>query len=271
MFQKRNDSSIYETSRTADRILNIFEFLEQCDVPQSITEIAAQIELPKATAFRLVTTLRERGYLAQDRPRGGYRLGARLVRIGVRARRQMGVVETAAPILKRLALETGESCQVSVREGDYALCVVRESAPDQREWSITGDVGTIFPLHASAVGKVLLAFLPTAERAAYLAKPLVTNTPHTLIDTTTLEKLAQKIRDEGIAQDEEEFRIGLAAVAAPVYGAEGDVVAAIGVILLRQSKAEGEKALARVIPFLQKAAHELSVGLGAVRIGTEGK
>ncbi|MBC7807147.1 MAG: IclR family transcriptional regulator [Akkermansiaceae bacterium] len=263
MSQDRNNSSIYDTSRTADRVLDIFEYLEGFDAPRTVTQIAEQLSLPKATAFRLVTALRERGYLAQDRPRGGYRLGARLLRLAVGARRQIGVARAAPPILRRLAQETGESCQVSVREGGYALCVAREAAPDQKQWSLTGDVGTIFPLHATAVGKILLAHVPDADRRAYLAAPLAVSTPHTVTGPESLEAILRQVRERGYARDDEEFRVGLCAVAAPVCGADGGVVGAVGVTLLRQSKLAGDKTVARIVPALLEAARELSAELGA--------
>lgn len=263
MSQYGNNSSIYDTSRTADRVLDIFEYLERFDAPQTVTQIAEQLSLPKATAFRLVTALKERGYLAQDRPRGGYRLGARLLRLGVAARRQIGVARIAPPLLRRLAQTTGESCQASVREGGHALCVAREAAPEQKGWSLTGDVGTIFPLHATAVGKVLLAFAPESDRAAYLAGRLGASTPHTITDAVALGAVLADVRANGFARDDEEFRVGLSAIAAPVFGAEGGILAAVGVTLLRQSKLEGDKTVARIVPALVEAARELSAELGA--------
>ncbi len=271
MSQDRNSSSIYDTSRTADRVLDIFEYLERFDAPQTVTQIAEQLSLPKATAFRLVTALRERGYLAQDRPRGGYRLGARLLRLAVGARRQIGVARVAPPILRRLAQETGESCQASVREGDYALCVAREAAPDQKQWSLTGDVGTIFPLHATAVGKVLLAYASEANRQAYLAGPLAASTPHTVNAPDAVEAMLARVREQGYARDDEEFRVGLCAVAAPVSGADGGVIAAVGVTMLRQSKSESDETVARIVPVLREAARELSTELGAPAVSPSGK
>lgn len=271
MSQNRNNSSIYDTSRTADRVLDIFEYLERFDTPQTVTQIAVQLDLPKATAFRLVTALRERGYLAQDRPRGGYRLGAGLLRLAVGARRQIGVARIAPPVLRQLAQATGESCQVSVREVRYALCVAREAAPDQKQWSLTGDVGTIFPLHATAVGKVLLAYAPDADRQSYFAEPLAASTPHTIVTPDALEAILAEVRTQGYARDDEEFRVGLSAIAAPVYGAEGNVIAAVGVTLLRQAKLAGDKTVARIVPALVEAARELSAELGAPALPPSGR
>jgi DNA-binding IclR family transcriptional regulator len=99
--------NISDAAGAAGRVLDILEFLEAQDEPQTLTQIVVGLGLPKASAHRLLTTLRTRGYIEQARPRGGYGLGLRVLRLAARARERLDLASVAQPFLKQLAEETG--------------------------------------------------------------------------------------------------------------------------------------------------------------------
>lgn len=221
-----------DTAGAADRALDILEFLEAHDEAQTLTQIVAGLGLPKASVHRLLTTLRKRGYIEQAQARGGYSLGLRVLRLAARARERLDLALVAQPFLRHLAETTGESCQLSVRSGSQALCIARAVSPSHPGVSLTGSVGSVFPLHAAAVGKVLLAYAPTAERELYLARPLAAFTPQTHVAPDALSAELDSVREAGLAHDREEYKRGLSALASPVFDEGGDVVAALALPFL---------------------------------------
>jgi DNA-binding IclR family transcriptional regulator len=250
----------------ADRALDILEFLERHDESQSLTQIVEGLGLPKASVFRLLTTLRARGYVAQGHRRGAFSLGLRVVPLAARARERTDLLATAQPFLRRLAEATGESCQLSVRSGAQALCAARVAAPAQPDILLAGQVGSLFPLHAAAVGKVLLAFAPAEEQAAYLARDIPAFTPNTRASADALMAELTGICRQGYALDQEEYRRGLCALAAPVFEHDGSVPAAIALPFLAGATAES---LAEKTAALRATADDISRALGYAGRSTE--
>jgi DNA-binding IclR family transcriptional regulator len=134
------------------------------------------------------------------------------------------------PHLDRLAQETGEACKVSVRDGDGILVVA--GAQGTREYALTVVPGQRLPLHAGAASKILLAFMPKAELAEFLARPLARYTSRTLADRKRLQAELGKIRRQGWAQDKGEYAPSIHAFAAPIPNRNGQVIAALSVPFL---------------------------------------
>jgi DNA-binding IclR family transcriptional regulator len=258
-----NVKEIPDAAGAADRVLDILEFLEAQDEPQTLTQIVIGLGLPKASAHRLLTTLRTRGYIEQARPRGGYGLGLRVLRLAARARERLDLASVAQPFLKQLAEETRESCQLSVRSGSQALCIARAASPAHPGVSLTGSVGSTFPLHAAAVGKVLLAYAPTAERELYLARHLAAYTPQTHNAPDALAAELDAVAHAGLAHDREEYKRGLSALAAPIFDESGDVVAALALPFLtgRDAGDDADDLKAKTAS-LRRAALAVSQALG---------
>lgn len=219
-------------SSSVERALDILEHLEVCEGRSSLSEITARLGLPEAAARRLLAALQARGYVVQHRHDGRWALGTRALGIAARATADLDVVRAAQSPMQHLVEATGESCQLSVRSGKRALCVARVAGPAHPDVTLMGRVGSPFPLHAAAVGKVLLAHVPEAERAAYLSGDLARFTPHTRVAPDDLRRELDEIRRAGIARDEQEYKLGLRALAAPIFDGDGAVAAALGMPLL---------------------------------------
>lgn len=238
MFPLVEKSSIYGTKEiasvpAAERALDILELLESSDTRLSLSEISTRLGLPKGSAHRLLATLRARGYVEQGTgARSGFGLGARVITLAARAQGQLDVVRAAQEPMRRLAEATGEGCQLSLRSGGQAVCALRVAAPSHPEVTLMGGVGSSFPLHAVAVGKVLLAYAPEDERTAYLASELTAFTAHTLTDPEKLAAELTTIRENGVGRDEQEYKRGLRALSAPIFEAVGSVRAALALPFL---------------------------------------
>ena len=222
-----------------------------------VTEISQRLDVHKSTAFRLVTALEGRGLVEQVGDRGKYRLGMAVVRLAGAVTDQLDVTRRARSACEELAATTGETVNVAVADGDSALNVdqVRgTSSVVTRNW-----VGERTPLHATSSGKVLMAFRPPV-RAAGLGDRLRRFTDATVVRRHDLEEALDEISVDGYAVTLEELEVGLNAVAAPVRGPDGVVVAALSVS--GPSYRLTPERILEVVPEVVGAANKASAALG---------
>jgi DNA-binding IclR family transcriptional regulator len=242
--------------QSVDRAVTILEVLAELG-EGGVTEIAQRLDVHKSTAFRLVTALEGRGLVEQVGDRGKYRLGMAVVRLAGAVTDQLDVTRRARPACEDLAAATGETVNVAVADGAAAINVdqVRgASSVVTHNW-----VGERTPLHATSSGKVLMAFCPPV-RTAGLAARLKRYTDATVVRRRDLDELLDKIAVDGFATTLEELEVGLNAVAAPVRGPDGSVVAAVSVS--GPAYRLGAERLLEVTPAVVEAAEKASAALG---------
>ncbi len=198
-----------ELSGTVEKALEVLFHLHAEGAPQGVTAIGRALGLPKSTTHRLVTALGSRGLVERD-DRGRYRPGMALVSLGLGVLEHEPVVEAAAPVLEETALQVGETIFLAATRAGRLLVL------DKREGSgflrASPRVGAEIPLHATAIGKVFLAFAP--ERVA--AGELIGFTERTVTDASVLERQLAVVRRQGFAEQSDEWQPGLAGVAAPI-------------------------------------------------------
>ena len=192
-----------------------------------VTELGRLLDVHKATASRLVSTLAEHGLVERDPVSEKYRLGFGLIRLAGAAMAGLDLVRTAHPILEELADRTHETVNLGVLSGDSVVYVDQISGT--RAIVSVSWVGRRTPLHCTSNGKVLLASMPDAERDRLLQHPLERSTAFTIVDPKAIVAQLREIRVRGYAQTIEELEEGLNAVAAPIRQADGEVVAALSV------------------------------------------
>lgn len=241
------------------RVLSILAVFEKSLAPRSLTEIAEETGLALSTTHRLVGELEQWGALQRD-ANGRYQIGLRLWELGQHAGRQ--VREIARPLLQDLYSLTQETVHIAVREGVEALYIDRVYG--SRRVPQASRVGGRLPLHATAVGKVLLAFDESWLREAVLAQPLESRTPHTHVDPRALRIELAVIRERGYALTLDEVRLGSASIAVPVFQREGGIGAALGLV----AAAEDAGMLERHLPALRGIARRIEASVGAFPLAT---
>lgn len=214
----------------------------------SMSQIATSAELPTSTAHRLIRELTEWGALSRDH-HGRYQIGLRLWELSQNAGRQLR--ETARPFLQDLYMLTQETALIGMREGYTALTLDRVYGSGKLPKS--SPVGSRLPLHASAVGQVLLAYEEDWFQQTYLQRQLEAFTEHTLADPRALAAELELIRTRGYARTVESVRPGAGAVAVPVFNDDGHVVVAVGLVLTA-ARAESAE---RHVPVLQGIAQKV--------------
>jgi IclR family transcriptional regulator, acetate operon repressor len=212
------------TIRSVARASRILVHLGQQADGGTAKEVALALGMPLPTAYHLLGTLVGEGLVAKD-SRRRYRLGPALGAISDAFLRQFSPPEYLVGPLHQLAQETGETAYVVAWRHDRI--VVLASVEGQNAVRVSGThLGYIEAAHARASGKLLLALAPDDARTAYLSlNPLVPITPRTIVQADEFELELERIRLVGHAVDEEEFREGVACLAAPVIESDHVVAA----------------------------------------------
>jgi DNA-binding IclR family transcriptional regulator len=210
--------------QSVDRALTILALLaERGDL--GVTEIAQGLGVHKSTAFRLVATLERHDVVTQTEDRGKYRLGVGVLRLAGATRVRLDLVQESRPITMELAAEVGETVNVAVLSGHEALYLDQVAGPSALQLHMWA--GQRIPLHATSNGKILLAFAAPGTAAALLNDPLPRFTDHTIASLVDLQVQLDEVRLRGYAIAVDELEHGLTAVAAPIFGIDGHVVASV--------------------------------------------
>jgi DNA-binding IclR family transcriptional regulator len=212
--------------QSVDRAITVMEFLSRRGW-SGVTEVSRELDIHKSTAYRLLTTLRDRGLVEQDAATEKYRLGFGLVVLARAVSADLDILRCAKPLCERLSERTGETVTVAVLEGDDAI-VIHQSLSRASALSVDW-TGRHTPLHATAAGKIFLVYMPEDQLLRILEEPLERFTENTIVDPASLRDHISSIPDEGVACTVEELETGLSAIGAPIRSAEGMVVGAVTV------------------------------------------
>lgn len=221
------DSPSPQKPQTFERGLDILFALARADEPLTVADIHGLVGLPTSTVYRFLTVLRSYG-LVEENDRGRYQVGAQALILGHAARKRLDLPRLLRPLMQELAQATGESVILAVMRWPFGICVERvESLHPVR---LTLEPGTATGLHAGASCKVLLAFAPEDLRERYLHEtPLHRYTDRTVTDPTRLREHLQEIRRQGHAASTDEVDPESSAVAVPILGPDGDLVAGLSI------------------------------------------
>ena len=212
--------------QSVDRAITVMEFLSRRGW-SGVTEVANELEIHKSTAYRLLTTLRDRGLVEQDASTEKYRLGFGLVALASSVTADLDVARCSRPVCDRLAEQSGETVTVAVLERDDAVILYQSNSRSSAlsvDWS-----GVHTPLHATAAGKIFLHYMPEDQQRRILKRSLQSYTENTIADLKALREEVRRDHRRDYWYTIEELEVGLNAIAAPVRCAEGVVVAAVSV------------------------------------------
>lgn len=192
----------------------------------SMAEIARRTGVSRQRILRMLRTLESSQMIVRSGEGKSYRLGYRALLIGESAHAQSDVLSRAKPIMHRLGEAVQETVQLRIRDGDETVCIARWEPP--RDVRVHAVVGRRRPLHVGS-GKVFLAFMPQEEQERYMGGELASFTPRTPTDPVLLRERLRELREEKFHISRGELSEDLIAVAAPIFGAGGAVVAALTV------------------------------------------
>lgn len=188
------------------------------------TELTNALALPRPTVYRVLTSLQEHGWVVRENKR--YRLTLRLLALAESAFSVTAMQSVCQPHLLRLSQATGETAHFAMLDGGKAGYIAKVDG--EHAIRMISHVGWRGPLHATAVGKVMLAWAEPALAAALTAQPLAQYTDKTLVDAAALQAELKQVRKQGHAIDDEELLQGLVCVAAPVL-VQGKLIGAVSI------------------------------------------
>lgn len=212
--------------RSVERAVAILDVLAQGGW-RTGAEIARELQVHRSTALRLLGTLERHALVERDPKSAKYRLGRRLPQLASVVTGESDLRSVARPVCEGLAGLLGETVTLDVLAGDEIVPI--EQATASTSMVSVNWLGRRTPIHCTASGKVILAFAPAAARDGLLGRPLVPTTSHTITSRSELEAQLDAATKDGFARTFEELEVGLDAIAAPVYAASGEVVAALDV------------------------------------------
>lgn len=218
--------------QTLEKALDIIEILtKESGNGLGISDLSRRLDIGKSTIHRILDTLSAYGYVDQISDKGNYRLSWRLYEIGNVVPQQRDLSNLDGEILQDLCDRCRETVNLGVRNDNYVV-IVSKVEPANSALIAIKHVGDREPLHATALGKILLSGLDTGRVEAIFApedRPLVSYTQNTITSFGKLHLELQKVREQGYAVDNEEFNAGMSCIAMPVRNYENQVVAAISV------------------------------------------
>ena len=246
-----------------DAINKAFQILElflNTDNELSIAEVARETHITSSTSHRIVNILVKRGYIEQSCKRGKYFLSPKkLVDFSRIVKHRLKVRNVALPYMRELSQSVNEAVELSLRYGQIAYNT--EVVNSKRLLNVTPDSAT-FNLYSTGVGKIFLAYMTEKDLEQYLADiTLQSRTPKTITDVIELKEQLVKIRQEGVAFDDEEHELGVRVVAAPINDWDDNLIAAIGIVAptFRLTK----QRMAEMSPLVKKYAEMISQAMGS--------
>ncbi len=245
-------------SKTIKSVEKAFQILELTGIEKKyLIEISNELGIPKSTAFFLVDTMEKLGYLRKNPRTKQYSLGIKTFQLGESFLRQVDLRSTIKPYIKHISEKTEETVHVAIWSNNEAIYVDKQEG---RVINVYSQIGSRAELHASAVGKAILAFQSDEIKKLKLTGELKKHTQYTITNINELIKELDLIKQQGYAIDNQELALGFSCVAVPIINAYGDVCAAISVsgntASLRDEK------IKEYIPFLIENSRKISKEIG---------
>jgi IclR family pca regulon transcriptional regulator len=247
--------------QSLERGLDVIRALSLPGQGQTLSDVARDTGLTRASARRFLLTLEELGYVRSVDRR--FALTPRVLELGYAFLSSLTLPQIAQPHLRELVEQVHESSSVSVLDGADVVYVARE--PTQRIMTVVISVGTRFPAYATSMGRVLLAGLDDGELDAFLeTAELTALTPATVTDRDQLRKVIERVRSQGWALVDQELEAGLRSVAVPIRNSGGRVIAAMN-LSTQANRRTPQAVREELLPPLRDAAARIERDLHAGR------
>jgi DNA-binding IclR family transcriptional regulator len=242
--------------QSIDRAIRVLTAL-QGTRRMSLSELATRLDLAPSTTHGIVRSLVEHGMVVQERGSSRYQLGPAVLRLGNVYLDTLELRSRAIPWAEDLARRTGLAVRTGVLLIDDVVIIHHEPRPDgSRQMP---EVGIVIPMHASALGKAMLAFLPDDEKRVLTSGDLRSMTGETITSPELLRDQLDQVRSAGIAAEQDEAVIGESSLASPVFDSYGEAVGAIGVVV----PSGGDLERTELRDLVRETARSVSRELGA--------
>lgn len=247
-----------KTIHSVAKAMTLLDILTQSGQPLALTDLYKQTGWPKSTIHGLLSTMRASGVIEQGAD-GRYWLGIRLFEYGCAVSNSWDIGTIARPYMQNVCRMLGESVFLSVF--DRAAVVTLAEEESRASLRVVSEVGARLPVHCTSQGKLFLAYASQAEcRRILKNSDLKEYTPHTMTDMERLLPELQRIREQGYAVENGEYKIGLRSVSAPIRDASGQVRYAFGTVgMFRQVHTED---FLQAIRAVTEAAARISRAIG---------
>ncbi|QFT91343.1 Acetate operon repressor [Roseovarius sp. THAF9] len=255
-----DDKTDQNTIKSLDRAMEVLDYVSQHQ-GKALSELATEMDQSPATLYRVLVTLETRGLVEFDPEEQAWHIGPQAFIIGARFLRRTTLVERARPILRRLMEATGETANLGVETSGQVLFVSQvETHASIRAFF---PPGTLSQMHASGIGKALMAQMDDGRLARLLdGQTLTAYTEHSITDAGTLRDELARTRARGYAIDGEEKNIGMRCIAAPVFDFNNEPVAGISVSGPTSRVGTGD--IDRLSAAVMQAATDLTKAIGGV-------
>ena len=242
---------------SVERALTVLEALGRKPQGYGCTELGQLLQMHKSTVHRIVSTLRACGFAEKDPHTDCYKLGSKIIYLGLKALKNLDFRKTAIPYMQELVEISRETVQLAVLDRGEILIVEQDQSPE----AVTVNLGLRGQVHCTAEGKALLAGLPNEKVVEILnSQGMQRHTVNTITETGRMISHLEKVRAQGFAVNAEETVEGVRAIAAPVYDHTGNIIAALN-ITGPSSRLTLERVY-RLVAVLKETCESLSMQLG---------
>ncbi|MCG8484809.1 MAG: IclR family transcriptional regulator [Clostridia bacterium] len=254
-----------ERTNIVKSIVKAFDILELLDKRNElgITEISEALGLDKSTVHRLISTLKEKGYVVQNASNNKYSNSFKLFEMGNNVVERLGFRRQAQPYLEHLARVTNETVNLAIMYDSNIIYI--DKIESSATIKVDLNVGKKLPAYCTGLGKAMLAFMSQEKMEKIMADvEFIQYTNKTVADYPELLEQLKAIKQQGYSIDDEEYVEGLKCVSAPIFSYSGEVIAAISVAIPKYRYDEGEKNIGYA-NIIKKTAMSLSKELGYIR------
>ena len=213
--------------QSVQRAAAIMRSFTEAEPELSVMELSRRLGLHKSTVSRMLSTLQHEGLIEQNSETGKYRLGLGVIGLAGVALGRLNARAASQPYLNELVNRTQETINVTVLDGNECVNIERAFSPQPIRYM--GWIGRRSPLHCTASGKVLLAYMTPEEQTAVLPSPLPRYTEKTVTDFEALTRSLEQVRRQGYAIVHEEYEEGFSSIAAPLHNHLGQVIGALAI------------------------------------------
>lgn len=254
-----NDSS----PESVASVLKVFGILEALAESKeiAISELSNKVMMPKSTAYRFLQTMKSLGYVSQEEDSDKYSLNLKLLDLGNKVIDHQNFLNIADTEMRKLRDKTKETVHLAVRENDQVI-YINKVASEQFSLCLASKIGNQATIHASGLGKVLLAWLDEESKNEIIDQiNFVQYTPKTIMSKKAFITELDEVKRCGYGKDDEESELGLRCFSVPIHNRLGNIIAAISLStsIFRCSTTEDELAL---VTEIQKTAAKISELIG---------